>query len=67
MDLDLGTQFPRFDAVAKRDQKIQLQACEHGKNINRFRLSEKLEHAKKLTSRHVYDLDALTTEHGMTK
>ena len=35
-------------------------------NENRFRLSEKLEHAKQLTSRHVYELDALTTEHGMT-
>ena len=39
-----------------------MQACEHGKNINRFRLSEKLEHAKQLTSRHVHELDALTTE-----
>ena len=48
------------------DQKIQLQACEHSKNINRFRLSEKLEHAKQLTSRHVYELDALATENGMT-
>ena len=28
-----GNTVPRFDAVAKRDQKIQLQACEHGKNI----------------------------------
>ena len=26
----------------------------------------KLEHANQLTSRHVYELDALTTEHGMT-
>ena len=51
---------------SKRDQKIQLQACEHGKNINRFRLSEKLEHAKQSTSRHVYELDALSTEHGIT-
>ena len=66
MDLDLGTRFPRFDPVAKRDQKIQLQACEHDKNINRFRLSEKLEHANQLTSRHVYELDALTTKHCMT-
>ena len=33
LDLDLGTRFLRFNAVAKRDQKIQLQACEHGKNI----------------------------------
>ena len=52
--------------LRKRDHKIQLQACEHGKNINRYRLSEKLEHAKQLTSRHVYEFDALTTEHGMT-
>ena len=35
-------------------------------NENRFRLSEKLEHANQLTSRHVYELDALTIEHGMT-
>ena len=27
--------------------------------------SEKLEHANELTSRHVYELDALTTEHVM--
>ena len=43
--------------------------CKHvniAKNTNQFRLSEKLEHAKQLTSRHVYELDALTTEHGMT-
>ena len=52
--------------LSQRDKKIQFQACEHSKNINRFRLSEKLEHAKQLTSRHVYELDALTTEHGMT-
>ena len=52
--------------IAKREQRVQLQACEHSKNTNRFRLSEKLEHAKQLTSRHVYELDALTIEHGMT-
>ena len=51
--------------MTKRDQKIQLQACEHSKNINRFRLSEKLGHANRLTNRHVYELGALTTEHGM--
>ena len=27
---------------------------------------KKLEHANQLTSRHVDELDALTTEHGMT-
>ena len=43
-----------------------MQACEHSKNINRFRLREKLEHAKQIMSRYVYELDALTTEHGMT-
>ena len=32
--------------IAKRDKKIQLQAFEHGKNINKFRLDEKLEHGK---------------------
>ena len=52
--------------LSQKDQKIQLQACEHGKNINRFRLSEKLEHANQLTSRHVYELDALTKKNGMT-
>ena len=31
-----------------------------------LRLGEKLEHANQLTSRHVYELDALTTEHDMT-
>ena len=46
---------------------MQLQACEHGKNINRFRLSEKLEHANQLTSRHVYELDALTTVQVMAR
>ena len=30
----------------KRDQKIQLQACEHSKNIISFRLGEKLTHAE---------------------
>ena len=34
--------------------------------ISGYRLGEKLEHAKQLGSRHVYELDALTTEHGMT-
>ena len=34
--------------------------------ITGIRLSEKLEHANQLTSRHVYELDALTTEQGMT-
>ena len=34
--------------------------------VNRFRLSEKLEHAKQISSRHVYELDALTTRHCMT-
>ena len=29
-------------------------------------LAKKLEHANQLASRHVYELDALTTEHGMT-
>ena len=29
-------------------------------------LVKKLEHANQLTSRHVYELNALTTEHGMT-
>ena len=28
-------------------------------------LVKKLEHANQLTSRHVYELDALTIEHGM--
>ncbi len=32
--------------ISQKHQKIQLQACEHSKNINRFRLSEKLEHDK---------------------
>ena len=44
-----------------------MQACEHGKNINRFRLSEKLEHAKQITSRHIYELDALTTVQFMAR
>ena len=30
------------------------------------RLSEKLEHANQISSRHVYELDALTTEQVMT-
>ena len=30
-------------------------------------LREKLEHAKQLTSRHVYELDALTTVQVMTR
>ena len=29
-------------------------------------LEKKLEHVNLLTSRHVHELDALTTEHGMT-
>ena len=32
--------------LKKRDHKIQLQACEHSKNIISFRLSEKLTHAE---------------------
>ena len=52
--------------MSQKGSEIQLQACEHSKNINRFRLSEKLEHGKIVTSRHVYELDALTTRKGMT-
>ena len=32
---------------------------------NQITDGEKLEHANLLTSRHVHELDALTTEHGM--
>ena len=35
-------------------------------SVNRFRLSRKLEHGKTDSRRHVCELDALTTKHGMT-
>ena len=42
--------------------------CKHVNRAKtyRFRLGEKLEHAKQLTSRHVYELDALTMRNCMT-
>ena len=42
--------------------------CKHvniAKNINKFR-KYNCKHAKQLMSRHVYELDALTTRHCMT-
>ena len=34
--------------------------------VNRFRLSRKLNMAKQISSRHVYELDALTSRQDMT-
>ena len=41
----------------------------HGKSAKDYRFTDLVKNwsmAKQLTSRHVYELDALTTKHGMT-
>ena len=53
------------DHEPKGIKKYNFNHVNIAKNINRFRLSEKLEHAKQMSSRDVYELNSLTTRHCM--
>ena len=56
----------RLVTLSQKGSENTLQALEHGKNINCSQTLWKLEHAETDISRHVDELDALTTEQVMT-